>query len=103
MEPKLLLAWNPRPGELMTSAEAPEAIRIQDFESLSFFASIASTNQRQSATTLDNTYTIQFKTHDFNIMELGKIRPLTLVRVTVEIADAPDRWQPDEERDKYYE
>lgn len=102
MEPKLLLAWNPRPGEFVTTEE-PKRYTVEQLQELAFFASISSTSQRQSATQLDNTYSVMFKTHDSNLMELGKVPPLTLVRVTVEIIDERDRFKPDEERDIYYE
>lgn len=102
-EPKLLLDWNPRPNEIITTENNPKVTIVQDFSHLSFFAAIEETKQRQSATTLDNTYTLKVKTHDANIMDLGKIPPMTLVRITIEVGDRHDRVEPDRERDQYYE
>lgn len=78
----------PEPEVILDPAEQEPASVIQN---LIFLASIAKTSQRQSATNLDNTYAIEFKTTDFNILDLGKVPPLTLVRVTVEIVNERDK------------
>lgn len=76
---------------------------VANLTKLSFFAMLEETKMRQSATTLDNSYTIKVKTHDSNIMDLGKLPPLTLLKVTIEVIDEADRMKASKHKDKLYE
>lgn len=99
-----IIAKKPRKPAKKTkkSPTKPKVTKIESLTKLSFYASLEETKMRQSATTLDNSYTLKVKTNDFNIMDLGKLPPLTLLRITVEVIDDRDRVKPDEERDAYY-
>lgn len=51
---------------------------------LTFSAEIVETKQRKSIS-LDNVYTLQLRTDDMRIIELAKIAPDSLVRVSISI------------------
>lgn len=92
----------PAPKKPKAKTKAKKIVKVETLSKLSFYASLEETKMRQSATTLDNSYTLKVKTNDFNIMDLGKLPPLTLLRITVDVIDDRDRVKPDDERDAYY-
>jgi hypothetical protein len=77
--PKKAKNGNGKPKAPRKSKPKPKLV----IERLSFAAQIKQTNQSNNALTSDNNYYVKLATRDSRIMDLGKLPPSTLVKVTI--------------------